>query len=451
MKKSYNKVLLFLLLISLLMTINAYANVSYDANFSMTDQSVMVGENVEIILTIESNCEVNAMLLDALDYNENILKFIEFAEYGELITTSALGAEGVDSEKREIALGYTSYVVPKGRICKLVFRAVASGTSEVSMNAFLAKDGSPIKGINVVSPKCNIIVSAKEESVSVTGVSLNKTAATLTEGETLMLTATVAPTNATNKNVTWSSSDTNVATVSNGVVTAKSAGTATITVRTADGSKTALCMITVSGGSKDKVVKCEIGKVSCSAGNTINVPIIITENPGFAAFLWEIEYDHKKLQLIDAKHGENYSQEIFFESDSPNFIEYGYISMTSSSASNYKGTGEVVVLTFYVDDATPDAKYDIKINYFEGVTQNRENVIFDFNEGWVYVSDHVAGDVNGDTFIDTKDAVLLAQYLARWSVSVDMNAADCNADGFVDTKDAVLLAQYLARWDVTLG
>ncbi|MBR3965573.1 MAG: Ig-like domain-containing protein [Clostridia bacterium] len=80
----------------------------------------------------------------------------------------------------------------------------------------------------------------------VTGVSLNKTTASMTEGESLTLTATVVPENATNKNVTWSSSDTNVATVSaSGVVTAKSVGTATITVKTADGSKTATCVVTV--------------------------------------------------------------------------------------------------------------------------------------------------------------------------------------------------------------
>lgn len=88
--------------------------------------------------------------------------------------------------------------------------------------------------------------------VSVTGVSLDSTSATLNVGETKTLTATVAPTNATNKSVTWSSNNTAVATVSTGgVVTAVSAGTATITVTTADGGKTATCSVTVksSGGS----------------------------------------------------------------------------------------------------------------------------------------------------------------------------------------------------------
>ena len=65
-------------------------------------------------------------------------------------------------------------------------------------------------------------------------------------GATETLIATVSPANATNKSVTWSSSNTSVATVSsNGLVTAVSPGTTTITVRTEDGKKTAICKVTV--------------------------------------------------------------------------------------------------------------------------------------------------------------------------------------------------------------
>jgi hypothetical protein len=92
-------------------------------------------------------------------------------------------------------------------------------------------------------------------SVAVTGVTLDITSETLiTVDQTLQLTETVAPEDATNRSVTWESSDTDIATVSaSGLVTAVADGTATITVTTVDGSKTATCAITVSianeGGS----------------------------------------------------------------------------------------------------------------------------------------------------------------------------------------------------------
>ena len=84
------------------------------------------------------------------------------------------------------------------------------------------------------------------ETVSVTNVSLDKTSVELAEGDDVTLIATVSPDNATNKTVTWNSSDETVATVANGKVTAVKAGTATITVTTEDGSKTATCEVTVN-------------------------------------------------------------------------------------------------------------------------------------------------------------------------------------------------------------
>jgi uncharacterized protein YjdB len=80
--------------------------------------------------------------------------------------------------------------------------------------------------------------------IPVTHVTLNKTIDTLNVGNTLTLTATVFPENATNKNITWLSSDTAIAKVNNGIVTAVAKGTAIITVTTQDGNKTATCNVT---------------------------------------------------------------------------------------------------------------------------------------------------------------------------------------------------------------
>ena len=111
--------------------------------------------------------------------------------------------------------------------------AVAAGTAVIT-----AKAGDK-------TATCTVTVNAA--TVAVTGVTLDKTTATLEIGDDLTLTATVAPAEASNKAVTWSSSAATVATVDQtGKVTAVAAGTATITVTTADGSKTATCVVTVN-------------------------------------------------------------------------------------------------------------------------------------------------------------------------------------------------------------
>ena len=81
--------------------------------------------------------------------------------------------------------------------------------------------------------------------VPVAGVSLKESSKTLTVGETFAMTATVAPDNATNKTLSWTSSNTAIATVSDGTVTAIAPGEAVITVKTEDGNKTAACTVTV--------------------------------------------------------------------------------------------------------------------------------------------------------------------------------------------------------------
>lgn len=90
---------------------------------------------------------------------------------------------------------------------------------------------------------CTVKVSPAP--VAANGVTLTPDKTTLNVGEKQTLTATVLPAYATNKNVTWVSSDTSVVTVENGVVTAVGKGTATITVTTEDGGYTATCEVTV--------------------------------------------------------------------------------------------------------------------------------------------------------------------------------------------------------------
>lgn len=85
--------------------------------------------------------------------------------------------------------------------------------------------------------------------IAVTSVSLSSNSETIKVGKTVTLTPTISPSNATNKNVTWTSSNTSVATVSEGTVTGVSAGTATITVTTVSGSKTATCTVVVQEAS----------------------------------------------------------------------------------------------------------------------------------------------------------------------------------------------------------
>lgn len=124
--------------------------------------------------------------------------------------------------------------------------SVASINSEGKITAVSVGEAIIYASSNngLISASCNITVLAK--SIAVTGVSLNYEMVELEVDDTLTLIETIEPYNATNQNVSWLSSNENVASVNNGLVTALSAGESVITVTTEDGNYTASCSFNVS-------------------------------------------------------------------------------------------------------------------------------------------------------------------------------------------------------------
>ena len=154
---------------------------------------------------------------------------LEMVEGGELTLVATVNPDNATDKSVTWSSSDSSVAsVVNGKVT-----ALKAGTATITVTT---TDGGK-------TASCAVTVKAKV--ISVTSVSLDKTTAELTEGDELTLTATVNPDNATDKSVTWSSSDSSVASVVNGKVTALKAGTATITVTTTDGGKTASCAVTV--------------------------------------------------------------------------------------------------------------------------------------------------------------------------------------------------------------
>ncbi len=121
-------------------------------------------------------------------------------------------------------------------------------------------------------------------TIGVTGVTLNKTVTSITVGAKETLGAAVAPVDAANKAITWSSSNPAVATVSNtGEVTAIAVGTANITVTTVDGGKTADCAVVVTAASSSTVTGVLLNKNTTSLAVGAKETLVATVAPADAA------------------------------------------------------------------------------------------------------------------------------------------------------------------------
>lgn len=138
---------------------------------------------------------------------------------------------------------------------------------------------------NTTTPAIYLYTERSATPVNVTGVDVSPSTSSIEINGTVQLTATVSPSNATNKSVTWSSNNTSIATVSNsGLVTGISAGTTRITATTTDGSFTDYCDVTVTTAvtyTYKLATSLTVGKNYLIAnGNTGSVYLLTNESGG---------------------------------------------------------------------------------------------------------------------------------------------------------------------------
>ena len=251
---------------------------------SVSDNSVVGICNVTVKAKVQPPSEIKVNKITLNKTTASVTK-------GKTLQLTATVTPG-NATKKEVKWSTSNKNVAMVSTSGLV-TAKSAGTATITCTA---QDGSGVKAT------CKITV--KNPVVKVTKVTLNKTTATLAPKETLTLKATVTPTNATNKAVTWKSSNTKIATVSSsGKVTAKAAGTVTITCRAKDGSgKKATCKITVYTNTEAYVARIytkALGRAAEPAGlkywvGEINAkrktPVEVAE-----LFFFAPEFTNKKL------------------------------------------------------------------------------------------------------------------------------------------------------------
>lgn len=195
----------------------------------------------------------------------------------------------------------TGTVVPSNATNKdMTWTSSDNSIATVSNGKVTAKKtGTAIITVTSGNKKATCIVNVVN-TISLKGISINKTTTTIKEQAAETLTITYSPSNATNKKITWKSSNTNIATVdNNGKVTAKKAGTATITAVSNDGGHVATCKVTVEAISK-KVTSVTLDKKELTILTGEKANLKVTINPNYAEnknIKWETS--NKSIAKVD--------------------------------------------------------------------------------------------------------------------------------------------------------
>lgn len=313
--------------------------------------------------------------------------------------------------------------------------------------------------LSALGPVALIDVKEATGGTEVTSVTLNKYTLNLKVGKTGKLSATVLPDSAANKSITWSSSKTDVASVSSsGTVNAKKAGTAVITA-TATNGKSASCTVTVTGGTTDPDPGQPEAVVSAD---------VALRNAGLA--------DHNPSFRLALKHAKNVTTvRVRFTVDARTVSVTGLsgfqvLGQPKGSVANGKYTGEVMLA--YLSDGRTAFTQTGETGIASFVTNGGDTPTLKITgvtlSGWDSDGKAVFGttgsidpdevkfvattyDLNGDGKVDQLDiTVAQAAYQARSTESdwnkpgangVAPSACDVTGDGVVDIQD--LIAIYL--------
>lgn len=217
--------------------------------YSVTGASGTKGSNVTVSVKLSSDVQIWGANV-SLKFNSSELAYISCAK-GGLVSGGSLNGGGSQINFSGMYNGKS------GTVFTATFKILKdSGTASLSLSSTENTDENG-KAYSCTASGASITVTKP-----VTGVSLNTGSVTLSKGGTAQLTATVSPSDATNKTVTYSSSNTKVATVSgSGKITAVGGGTAKITATS--GGKSAVCTVKVNvkqtgitvSGAKDRTVE----------------------------------------------------------------------------------------------------------------------------------------------------------------------------------------------------
>lgn len=362
---------------------------------------------------------------------------------------------------------YSLALLPSGATANGPFTLTIGKPSEYSSSASLyAADGALqtdfaddcfTATLSALGPVALIDTKEETGSTEASSVTLSKTALTLEAGKTGKLSATVLPTTATHKSVTWSSNNEAVATVrANGTVTAHKAGTAVITARTANG-KSASCTVTVTGGSTEPTEPVEPTN-SVSASATLRTAGHSDGKPSF------------RLALKNAQNVATVRVQFTADTNLVSVTGTNGFTVLDQPQGSYAGgkyTGEVMLV--YVNSGrtafTQSAETGIA-TFVTGGTTPTLKITGVTLSGWDSTGKAVYGtmgsidpnelrfsaatyDLNGDGKVNQLDITIAQAFYQARSTESDWNtpgansaapsACDVNGDNVVDIQDLILI------------
>lgn len=272
--------------------------------------------------------------------------------------------------------------------------------------------------------KAYCTVKVVDYPVIVTAIELDQSKHDMFVGEVFKLQSTITPSNATNKSVSWASTDETVATVSQGgTVEAKGAGKTVVTATTENGI-IAYCVVNVTGVASANLSKIYVPNVLDSDGEYVEIPVLIEKNPGINFASLTVFYDEKELEPLSITNGN------VFESVTGSVDKSGQqVKLYFVSDKNTVKDGVLAKIKCKILNGTKSPQ--ISLSYFPSEIRNvdAETVAFNLADGRIDLNIHThtwsAWKYNND-----------AVYNSSSDYKDGTQTRTCSACGESETKEA---------------
>ena len=196
----------------------------------------------------------------------------------------------------------------------------------------------------------------------------------------------------------------------------------------------------------DGVIRIE--QVTAEPGSTVEVDILVENNPGIYSLEFRAGFTSEYLTLT----GFAYNPEFGGSGMVPPLGNRFSLSWYNNGAvEDVTTNGVLATLTFQLSQDAPEDQL-LQIEFVSGSLEcynaaDRELSV-SLVGGGILVQSGIPGDINGDKKVTTRDVTRLHQYVVGWPVEVDLKAVDVNGDGKTTTRDVTRLHQYVVGWDV---
>ena len=381
--------------------------------------------------------EMDPVLATTIELNETST---EITEGGTMqLTATVLPEDATDKTVTWVSSDETVATVDENGLVT----AVAAGTATITATT---NDGSELSASCAVTVLPNIVLA--------TSMDLNQSNAEVNVGETVQLTAIVLPEDATDKTVTWASSDESVAAVDeNGLVTAVAPGTATITATTNDGSElSASCVVTVMNPVAPVVENAFLmPDTTVMHNDVIALPVAMTNNETITAFQTDIFLPEGFTIVTDeddeyvvTPSGRMSSNHYIMTQD----VSNGSVRVICYTPQSIPFSGNEGDL-FYIHVQVPDdaeGLYTMSLRNTLLTTIDFQELSIADASCTIEAKQFIPGDVNDSRTVTVTDIVVAAQYVLEMNPTPFIfAAADMNGDGNITVTDIMLIANLVTH------